>query len=75
MATRRTDPAREYGAPSLYVYYALRSTAIMTFFGSRMFLNLKEAGESKSKGGTSLSRNMIATISALRFADSRLQSG
>ena len=55
--------------PSLYVFYALGNTSVLSLFGSRMFLNLKEAGESKGKGGTSRSGNIIATVSALQFAD------
>ena len=69
VSSKRVDLATEREDPSLYVFYALGNTSVLSLFGSRMFLNLKEAGESKGKRGTSRSGNIIATVSALQFAD------
>ena len=75
MSTKRNDLTREYGDPGLKVIMALRNiSSIMSLFGGRMFLNLKEAGGSRSKGATSPNRNTITTISAIRFANSLLRS-
>ena len=75
MSTKRNDLTREYGDPGLNVIMALRNiSSIMSLFGGRMFLNLKEAGGSRSKGTTSPNRNTITTVSALRFANSLLHS-
>ena len=75
MSTKRNDLTREYGDPGLKVIMALRNiSSIMSLFGGRMFLNLKEAGGSRLKGATSPNRNTITTISAIRFANSLLRS-
>ena len=75
MSTKRIDPTLECKNPGLYMAFALGSiSGILILFGSRMFLNLKEAGGSRSKGATSPIRNTITTVSALRFANSLLHS-
>ena len=75
MSTKRIGPTLECKNPGLYMAFTLGSiSGILILFGSRMFLNLKEAGGSRSKGATSPNRNTITTISALRFANSLLHS-
>ena len=75
MSTKRIGPTLECKNPGLYMAFTLGSiSGILILFGSRMFLNLKEAGGSRSKGATSPGRNTITTISALRFANSLLHS-
>ena len=53
---------------SLYVNNALRSTCFACLLGSRMFLNLMEAGQSDVKG-SNLRDNIVNTLSDPRFAD------
>ena len=75
MSTKRIGPTLECKNPGLYMAFTLGSiSGILILFGSRMFLNLKEAGGSRSKGATSPIRNTITTVSALRFANSLLHS-
>ena len=56
---------------SLYVNNALRSTCFACLLGSRMFLNLMEAGQSDVNGGsnTSIQPSEGSIASDLQFVD------
>ena len=75
MSTKRIDLTKEYKDPGLYTAFILGSIGgLLSLFGSRTFLNLKEASGSRSKGATSPGRNTITTMSAVRFASLLLHS-
>ena len=58
-------------APSYYIFGALENTNILCLLGSRMFINLKEAGQTDVNNGSGIGVQSggASVISGIQFGD------
>ncbi|PAV22554.1 hypothetical protein PNOK_0251100 [Pyrrhoderma noxium] len=59
---------------SFYILYALGNPSLLSLYGSRMFLNLKEIGESKTKEGFCGAADARSSLHVPKFAEHDLAS-